>query len=425
MAEALRRLALVSAGLLGALVVANGCANTGEDEGGKPRPPQPDGGTNPLPNDAGADSPNPDPDSGSHTDCPEIGNSLGRTVRVSGCPPRAGEALTVSGAGWPAQGTLDVRFCAPAIVPNVERTCPWSEEIAVAADGTFTTEFMPRSFFPVAYGATAFGSELMLDCSAAPGACTVEVREASQPEGSAIRALYAPLPDPKRRAQMDLRAPLISDLPVRFQGSGWNTSLPISAWVCGSPQELAGFPQGFRFCNGRALFESDDTGGFRLYAPVPSTFQYFAFGPAGVVDCHDMSCHWLFVDGESAAPALPLSFSESAQLDVQTKYGSTWESLLQLGVTESGRSDAEVQRIGASVLLWTMTAGAARTALKLPHDGTTTHITRYSRADYLLYTSFAAEFDYTLDELQKTGSLFWSWLLANQPPIPDDPSTIP
>lgn len=423
MAEALARLALVGAALVGAALAANGCATAGDDDGDNPRRPLPDGGQYP-PDGGGGSGGWPDPDGGGN-DCPEIADNLGRTVRVSPCPPRAGETLIVAGAGWPADATLDLRFCAPSVAPNVERTCPWTEALAAGADGTFSAQFKPRSVFPVNYGATAFGSELMLDCSTAPGACTVEVREASAPESTAMRAPYAPLPDPDRKASKDLRAPLIADLAVRFQGSGWSTGLPISAWVCGGAVAYAGFAQGFRFCNGRALFESDAAGNFRMYAPVPGSFQYFAFGPPGAVNCQTTPCQWLFVDGESAAPSIPLEFSDSAQIDVATNYGATWESLLQQGLTRSGRSDAEVQRVGASVLLWTMTAAPAPTGLHLPHDGMTTHTTRYSRADYLLYTQLAAQFDYTLDELQKTGALFWSWLLAERPPIPDDPSTIP
>jgi hypothetical protein len=195
--------------------------------------------------------------------------------------------------------------------------------------------------------------------------------------------------------------------------------------VCGSAVDLGGFPQGFRFCNGRALFESDAEGSFRMYAAVPGTFQYFPLGTPGVVDCQTTTCQWVFVDGQSAAPAIPLSFSDAAQIDVQTQYGPTWESLLQQGITRSGRSDAEVQKSGAGVLLWTMTAAGSVTALHLPREGATTHTTRYSRADYLLFTGLAAQYDYTLDELQKTGALFWSWLLTDRPPIPDDPGTIP
>jgi hypothetical protein len=415
----------VSATLLGTVLAANGCATAGDDDGNNRRP-QPDGGQTPPPYDGGGGSGGFRPDdSGSGTDCPEIGDNLGRTMRISRCPPRAGETLVVTGTGWPAQASIDLRFCAPSIAPNIERSCPWTDTLAVGADGTFATQFDPRSVFPVNYGATAFGSALLLDCAAAPGACTVEVREATAPESSALRAPYTPLPDLNRKAALDLRAPLIADLPVRFLGTGWSTGVSVSAWLCGGPVPFAGFSQGFRFCNGRALFDSDAAGSFRIYAPVPGTFQYFNFGPPGVVDCQNTACQWLFVDGKSAAPSIPLPLSNSPELEVATQYGPTWESLLQQGVSRSGRSDADVQRIGAAMLLWTMTAGGSVSEVHLPHDGATTHVTRYSRADYLLYTTYAAQFDYTLDELQKIGALFWSWLLAERPPLPEDPSTIP
>ena len=279
MGQALGRLALVSATLLGAVLTGNGCATAGDDDGDNPRR-LPDGGQ-PPPYDGGGGSGGFGPDdSGSGVNCPEIGDNLGRTVRVSRCPPRAGETLVVTGTGWPAQASLDVRFCAPSVAPNIERSCPWTETLAVGADGTFATQFEPRSVFPVNYGATAFGSALMLDCAAAPGACTVEVREASAPESAALRAPYAPLPDLNRKAALDLRAPLIADLPVRFIGSGWSTGVSVSAWLCGGAVPFAGFAQGFRFCNGRALFDSDAAGNFRIYAAVPGTFQSFL--PPGI-----------------------------------------------------------------------------------------------------------------------------------------------
>jgi hypothetical protein len=38
-------------------------------------------------------------------------------------------------------------------------------------------------------------------------------------------------------------------------------------------------------------------------------------------------------------------------------------------------------------------------------------------ADYRLWSERAAQFDYTVEELQKIGALFWSWVLASQPPL--------
>lgn len=49
--------------------------------------------------------------------------------------------------------------------------------------------------------------------------------------------------------------------------------------------------------------------------------------------------------------------------------------------------------------------------------GTHVHTTSYSVADYRLWSERAAQFDYTVEELQKIGALFWSWVLAGQPPL--------
>lgn len=50
--------------------------------------------------------------------------------------------------------------------------------------------------------------------------------------------------------------------------------------------------------------------------------------------------------------------------------------------------------------------------------GTFTHATEYSVSDYMHWSDLAARFDYTLEELQKTGALFWAWLATGRPPLP-------
>ncbi|HMJ15070.1 MAG TPA: hypothetical protein VK524_26835, partial [Polyangiaceae bacterium] len=186
MAETLRSLAIASATCLSLSTwIAAGCATSGEDEG-NPRNPQPDGGFSGSSGSGGFSGNGGSGPFGDGGDCPPIGDGSGRRLQLSPCPPRAGESVHVSGSGWPAQASLDLRFCAPTVVPNVPRTCPWSTELSVAADGTFSTEFQPRSFFPVSYGATAFNTELMVDCGGVPGACTVEVRDVLEDETRAL-----------------------------------------------------------------------------------------------------------------------------------------------------------------------------------------------------------------------------------------------
>jgi hypothetical protein len=67
--------------------------------------------------------------------------------------------------------------------------------------------------------------------------------------------------------------------------------------------------------------------------------------------------------------------------------------------------------------LWVLKAGGAASGAQLPPGGSFSHTTRYARTDYVQLSILAAEHDYTLAELQKSGTLFWSWLLAGQPPL--------
>jgi hypothetical protein len=55
----------------------------------------------------------------------------------------------------------------------------------------------------------------------------------------------------------------------------------------------------------------------------------------------------------------------------------------------------------------------------LPRTGSIAHTTRYSYYQYLAVSAQAARYDYTVDEAQKDGALFWSWLLAGRPPLPE------
>jgi hypothetical protein len=165
---------------------------------------------------------------------------------------------------------------------------------------------------------------------------------------------------------------------------------------------------------------SDGFGNFRMYAPVPAEFVYETT-VVSRVGCETGGCEWIFTNGRSSTPGLALTFSTSPQFDVESKYEAKWDGLLAQGMTISGLAVPELQLRGAAVTLWTMTAAGKRSDLHLPITGVQTHTTRYSRADYLSWTRVAAEYDYTLDELQKGGALFWSWLLAGKPPIVETP----
>jgi len=74
--------------------------------------------------------------------------------------------------------------------------------------------------------------------------------------------------------------------------------------------------------------------------------------------------------------------------------------------------------MGGSYLLSVMAYAHAKTAVHLSTAGEYSHATPYSLSEYLYWSDLAARYDYTLEELQKSGALFWSWLATGRPPLP-------
>ncbi|HMJ12043.1 MAG TPA: hypothetical protein VK524_11550, partial [Polyangiaceae bacterium] len=129
------------------------------------------------------------------------------------------------------------------------------------------------------------------------------------------------------------------------------------------------------------------------------------------------TCSLSVSDGYVMMPGVPLNYVADSGIDVTSHYEANWSALLQQGLSVSGLSAMELQRQGVIGTLWVMKAGGAASGVQLPASGSINHTTRYSRADYIALSILAAEHDYLLAELQKSGTLFWSWLLAGQPPL--------
>jgi hypothetical protein len=115
---------------------------------------------------------------------------------------------------------------------------------------------------------------------------------------------------------------------------------------------------------------------------------------------------------------IPLTFVTPTDVQVTSRYEPAYQALFAQGVTLSNRSPAELQRMGAAGLAWLLYGSPGASAAHLPNTGTLAHTTSYTRADYVFWSRAAANFDFTLAEMQKVGALFFSWLLAGRPPLP-------
>jgi hypothetical protein len=95
--------------------------------------------------------------------------------------------------------------------------------------------------------------------------------------------------------------------------------------------------------------------------------------------------------------------------------------LLQRGVSLSGSSVPALQNFGSAVMLYLFGLSRPAGTAPQPNEGTVSYTTSYSAAQYLDLSQRASQYDYTLEELQRDGALFWSWILAGKPPIPPAP----
>jgi hypothetical protein len=103
---------------------------------------------------------------------------------------------------------------------------------------------------------------------------------------------------------------------------------------------------------------------------------------------------------------------------VVSHYEAYWQPILQRGLEVSGYSSNTLQRQGAATYLWLMTAAGTKGGA-LSHTGSIAYTSTYSLDEYRDLSKIAAQHDYTLEELQKSGTLLLSWFLAGRPPLPN------
>ncbi|HEY6562494.1 MAG TPA: neocarzinostatin apoprotein domain-containing protein [Polyangiaceae bacterium] len=312
-----------------------------------------------------------------------------------------GSVVHAEAAGFPSFAEVEFLQCRTGT-----EDCLWLGSSNTDGTGASDPDLHLRS---VIEGASENGVRLF-QCGG-PGACSIRFRltmnggeefwQASAP------ITFASMSPPRGSARMDLTTPLIPEMTVRLEGSGWAPGRRLRATQCQGP--------GFDACIGSADdVVTDASGAFRAYRAVWRT---------GVPDCAPPAngCSLVIADDNDLAGTairIPLEFVELEQVGVSSSYEAEWIPLLDQGASVSGTSQAELQRTGAAVLVWLMSASGSSSSTHLPRNGVVTHTSLYTADDYRQWTHRAAQFDYTLDELQKIGGLFYAWLLAGRPPLP-------
>ncbi|HEY6562492.1 MAG TPA: neocarzinostatin apoprotein domain-containing protein [Polyangiaceae bacterium] len=310
-------------------------------------------------------------------------------------------------SGFPAGALLDYSECRTS-----SEQCQWLGTTYSDASGAFAGELMARSVISL-IDDTA-GAHLY-QC-AGPEACSIlfsmpsangELWQASAP------LTFSAISAPRGEARIDLTSDLIADMTVRLEGSGWAPNRSLRATQCKGA--------GFEVCappfSDILDIQTDSSGTFR-------TYQLLLGAPfEGRPDCRPPAngCFLVIADDNDLAGSalrISLNFVERVEVAVTSAYEPKWQSLLRAGARASGSSFSELQRSGATVLTWLMLASGESTSTHFPREGLFRFTTTYSADEYRQWTGRAAQFDYTLDELQKTGALFYSWLLAGRPALP-------
>jgi hypothetical protein len=281
-------------------------------------------------------------------------------------------------------------------VPSEFDPCRSKTILPVASDGTFSAS--------VTAGAALYGSNGLVDCTATPGACEVIVQDAIHPSVAAevpvtVRPSTAPA-----TVRIDLRSPLAYGMQVRVVGSNWPPLHNLS---------IVGCQDANCYEVGGAL--TDSAGSFRTFVSAAGPDRTICEPTPG-------ACSLAVTDGidpGNITPVrIPLNFATGDRFGVASSYEPKWAPLFAQGLSASGLSAAELQRMGVAVSAYLMIR-AGRTGTHLPIDGGTAYTTSYSAEDYVYWTNIAAQYAYTLEELQKVGALFWSWILAGYPPLPE------
>lgn len=328
-----------------------------------------------------------------------MGTPVPGAVQITPSPVAAETAATVKGSGWASQSTVLVSACRTG---SASGTCERASPLVLGSDGTFTTSFAVRSFLKFDAG--------YADCMA--GECVVTVQDSRDPIHTKVETplQLQPVSAPRGAVTSTPSGPLVDGLYVRLEGSGWGQLAQLRVLECHG--------DGFLSCDTLTAINADASGGFRNYVQLEGTLL-----PPNNSDCKAApgACS-LVVAADNGLTAsqvrIPLTFSTAEQFQVTSHYEPQYETLFQQGLQLTGVSDSELQKTGAAFTGWVLAYAHAATGTHLPTTGTFSHTTTYTKAEYVEWTHNAARFDYSLEEYQKIGALFLSWIVAGMPPLP-------
>ncbi|HMJ11226.1 MAG TPA: neocarzinostatin apoprotein domain-containing protein [Polyangiaceae bacterium] len=334
----------------------------------------------------------------------EIGAPLRGSVQAPG-PVASGQDYPVTGAGWTPNATIQVRTC-PAD-PNRELPCTEFKNVAGNAQGTLSTSAPAPSYLQ------HMDDPEWVDCALAPGNCVLQVQDARDPQGTRVAVPLTLTSNAVRGSvTVDQQDPILELAPVRLLGSGFSPSQVLNVQLCTAP--------GFASCQpvevvGRSNQQgvtTDAGGAFRAYVRFRPTEECYAASKPCALLVNDPRAV------TASAVRIPLAFTSAETIQVTSRYEPEYESLLQEGVRLSGWTAPELQLEGGVRLLWILGLAGQSSSTHLSRSGTYSHTTTYSATLYRYWAEQAVRFDYTVDEFQKTGALFWSWYLAGMPPLP-------
>ncbi|HMJ11628.1 MAG TPA: neocarzinostatin apoprotein domain-containing protein, partial [Polyangiaceae bacterium] len=333
----------------------------------------------------------------------ELGPALRGTVVVP-TPVESDQDFTVTGSGWTPDATIQLRTC-PAD-PAREVLCTEFKSVPGNAQGTFSTTASAPSFLQ------QWEVPGWVDCAAAPGTCVLQVQDRRDPAGTRVAPLTLHSSALRGTVSVDEQAPMLALTPVRVTGSGFSPNQVLNVQICTAPGFLACDPIPLVIRNNQQSVTTDAAGAFRVYVRFyDAQMCYEANSP----------CSLLVNDPRAltaSAVRVPITLTSAETIQVTSKYEPEYESLLQEGVQLSGWAPPRLQLEGGARLLWLLGSAGLSSSTQLSRSGTYSHTTTYSVDEYKLWAEQAARFDYTVDEFQKTGALFWSWFLAGMPPLP-------
>ncbi len=333
------------------------------------------------------------------------------TLQVEPSTVSGGELVTVTGSGWTPGGFVRLAFGALAA----------SASDFDGGESPIDENGNVRSVIPVSYLARLRNNDnaevdaTLVDCTVSPPQCGVLAFDTRAPETTQVVAPVSvrAVPVARGTASLDLPSPLVNALVARVVGTGWAANSMLEAWVCKGPSLVGCHPAPWFTARGIRV---DAAGNLRVYQQLYASLQE---GLTAEVNCaSEPGCTLLIADPralEATRVHIPLSFVEGDAFDVVSRYSAAEEEWFQEGLQLTGSTEAAFQTTSAQRTLWILALAGVSTGGKRPREGTFSHTSTYSYTEYVVLTAQAARFDYTLDEVQKVGSLFWSWFIQGLP----------